>query len=61
MTNLLLSKIESTKSFLELLGMNDEAHFHLDNQVNSKSNLYWGTQRPTDMAENPLHSAKVTV
>ena len=39
----------------------DEARFHLDGQVNSKNNVYWGSKRPTEVTEKPLHSQKVTV
>ena len=42
MANWLLAKIESSKSFLNHLWTTDEAHFHLDGQVNSKNNIYWG-------------------
>ena len=28
--------------------------------MNSKSNVYWGTSPPVEVAERPLHSCKVT-
>ena len=58
----LIDKIEENMSFLFLpyLFTSDEAHFHLDGQVNSTSNFYWGTERPNEVAQKPLHSAKVT-
>ena len=38
--------------------MTDEADFHMDNQENSKTNVYWGSQRPTEVTEKTLLSAK---
>ena len=61
MTTVLMEKIESTKSFLSHLWTTDEAHFHLDGQVNSKNNIFWGSSRPDEVNETPLHSQKVTV
>ncbi|KAI6658763.1 hypothetical protein LOD99_15088 [Oopsacas minuta] len=61
MTTVLMGKIESTKSFLSHLWTTDEAHFHLDGQVNSKSNIFWVSSRPDEVNETPLHSQKVTV
>ena len=57
----LLEKIESQGRFLSQLWMSDEAYFHLNGKVNSKTNVFWGTQRPTEVAEKPLHSEKCTV
>ena len=48
-------------SFLSLLWTSDEAHFHLDGQVNSKNIIYWGSSHPDEVREKPLHSQKVTV
>ena len=56
----LSDKIEDTPSFLPLLITSDEAHFHLDGQVNSKNNIFWGEKPPLEVAQKPLHSAKVT-
>ncbi|KAI6659690.1 hypothetical protein LOD99_14614 [Oopsacas minuta] len=61
MTTVLMEKIESTKSFLSHLWTTDEAHFHLDGQVNSKNNIFWGSSRPDEVNETPLHSQKVTM
>ena len=59
-SNWFLSKIESSKSFLAHLWTSDEAHFHLDGTVNSKNNVYWGSERPSEVTQKPLHSKKVT-
>ena len=61
MAKVLAEKIEKCGSFLMNLWTTDEAHFHLDGQVNSKNNVYWGTSPPNEVAEKPLHSSKVTV
>ena len=37
-----------------------EAHYHLDGRVNSKKNIYWGSTRPTEVSQKPLHCKKVT-
>ena len=57
----LLEKIESEPRFLGNLWMSDEAHFHLHGKVNSKNNVYWGTEKPIEVAQKPLHSEKCTV
>ena len=41
----ILEKIEETPSFLNLLRTSDEAHFHLDGNAISKTNVFW---RPLD-------------
>lgn len=60
MAEALMDKIENNKSFLPYLWTSDEAHFHLDGQVNSKNNVFWGSEPPTEVREKPLHSKKVT-
>ena len=57
----LMEKTKRNKSFLPLLWTSDEAHFHLDDQVISKNNIYWGSSRPDEVSQKPLHSHKVTV
>ena len=69
MAKVLCEKIESSalkrqasnKNFLSLLWTSDEAHFYLNGQVNSKNNIFWGSERPDEVAQKPLHSQKVTV
>ena len=53
--------LEETPSFLNLLWTSDEAHFHLDGKANTKTNVFWGSSRPNEVAANPLHSPKCTV
>ena len=57
----ILDKIEETQSFLNLLWTSDEAHFHLDGKANSKTNVFWGSSRPSEVVTKPLHSPKCTV
>ncbi|CAM1304959.1 Uncharacterised protein r2_g1479 [Pycnogonum litorale] len=57
----MLEKIEETPGFLNLLWTSDEAHFHLDGKANSKTNVFWGSSRPNEVATKPLHSPKCTV
>ena len=52
----MLDKIEETPSFLNLLWTSDEAHFHLDGKANSKTNVFWGSSRPNEVATKPLYS-----
>ena len=49
MAVVLMDKIEENKTFFPYLFTSDEAHFHLDGQVNSKNNVIWGSERPTDV------------
>ena len=60
MAEALMEKIEVNKAFLPYFFTSDEAHFHLDGQVNSKNNIFWGEKPPIEVAQKPLHSAKVT-
>ena len=57
----MLEKIEETPSFLNFFWTSDEAHFHLDGKANSKTNVFWGSSRPNEVATNPLHSPKCMV
>ena len=61
MSKVLMEKIEHTSSFLDNLWTSDEAHCYLDNQINSKNNIFWGDSKPDLVATKSLHSKKVTV
>ncbi|KAI6646359.1 hypothetical protein LOD99_9230 [Oopsacas minuta] len=61
MSKNLVEKIECQGRFLSLLWMSDEAHLHLNGKINSKTNVFWGIQRPMEVAMKPLHSEKCTV
>ena len=38
----------------------DEAHFHLNAQVNKRNCRFWGSEKPDLYLEKPLHGEKVT-
>lgn len=57
----ILDKIEETTRFLNLLWTSDEAHFHLDRKANSKTNVFWGSSRPNEVATKPRPSPECTV
>ena len=53
-------KLAAEPEFLENLWFSDEAHFLLSGHVNSKNCVHWGSERPEEVLERPLHSAKCT-
>jgi hypothetical protein len=53
--------IERTPQFLDHLIMSDEAHFHLNGNVNKQNFRYWAAETPHMLHQKPLHSEKVTV
>ena len=57
----MLEKMEQNPQFLGFLWTSDEAHFHLEGKVNSKNIVFWGSQKPEEVAQKPLHSAKCNV
>ena len=57
----LVAKVECCDTFLGLLFTSDEAHFDLDGKVNSKNNVFSGTQKPSEISQKPLHSERCTV
>ena len=54
------NKIEEDPDFLDEVWFSDEAHFLLSGHVNSKNNVFWGTQAPNEILQRPLHSVKCT-
>ena len=71
MQHLKQSDVESRLSFARRMITNndiadkiwfsDEAHFHLNAEVNKKNVRYWRTEKPNYYLEKPLHSEKITV
>lgn len=57
----MLEKIKETLENLNLLWSSDEAHFHLVGKVNLKTNVFWGTSMPNEVATMPLHSPKCKI
>jgi hypothetical protein len=41
--------------------MSDKAHFHMSGYVNKQNCRYWAPNKPHELNQRPLHSAKVTV
>lgn len=60
MCNWFSDKIEEEPDFLNDVWFTDEAHFLVAGHVNSKNNVFWGTQPPNYVLERPLHSLKCT-
>jgi hypothetical protein len=46
---------------MDHLIMSDEAHFHLNGNVNKQNFRYWSAENPHMLHQKPLHSEKVTV
>ena len=61
MADKMLEKMEENPSFLKMLWTSDEAHFHPDRKVNSKNSGFWGSKKPVEVAQKPLHLSKCTV
>ena len=53
--------IECDPDFLNHVWFSNEAHFMLSGHVNSKNNVFWGTQAPEEVLQRPLYSLKCTV
>ena len=53
-----VEKIEEETGFLNDIWFFEEAHFWLHDQVNSRSNVYWGTVMPDSVHQRPLHLVK---
>ena len=52
--------LENDENFLENVWFSDEAHFLLSGHVNSKNNVFWGSEVPDKVLQRPLHSVKCT-
>jgi len=52
--------IERFSTFTNIL-FSDEAHFHLNGNVNKQNCRYWSATNPKRKHQKPLHSPKVTV
>ena len=60
-SNWFLEQCEADSHFEDLVLYTDEAHCELSGTINSHNAVYWGTQRPTEVLQSPLHSPKVTI
>ena len=52
--------LENDENFLENVWFSDEAHFLLSEHVNSKNNVFWGSEVPDKVLQRLLHSVKCT-
>ena len=57
----LKQKCDLFDDFLNNIWFSDEAHFHLNGQVNRQNCRFWGKTPPDEVLQKPLHSPKVTV
>ena len=57
----LLQMIDRMPQFLDHLIMSDEAHFHLNGNVNKQNFRYWAAENPHMLHQKPMYSEKVTV
>ena len=60
MCNFFNRKMECDNDWIQNVWFSDEAHFHLNGSVNRQNVRYWGSIRPHDVLEVPLHSPKCT-
>ena len=53
-------QLEANAEWINDVWFTDEAHFHLNGVVNRQNYRYWGSEKPDEVAERPLHSPKCT-
>ena len=53
-------QIQHKPHWINNVWFSDEAHFHLNGVVNRQNFRYWGSEKPEEIAERPLHSPKCT-
>ena len=56
-----LQMVQDNPSVLQNLIFSDEAIFHLSGHVNKQNCQIWGTEEPSDIIQELLHSEKVVV
>ena len=56
-----LAKDLADDDFLENVWWSDEANFNLRGSVNSQNAVHWGSERPDEVQQVPLHSPKLVV
>ena len=57
----LKERCDVSEGFISNIWWSDEAHFHLNGQVNRQNYRFWGEAPPDEVLQKPLHSPKVTV
>ena len=53
-------KVRENPAFLNDVWFTDECHFHLSGYVNSKNQVFWGSEKPDFCLQRPIHSIKCT-
>ena len=56
-----LQQLQHDPYFEDQVWWTDEAHIYMNRCFNSKNCIHWGSTKPTDVVEKPLHPTKVTV
>lgn len=56
-----LQKVDSSHSFINLLWMSDEAHFHLDGTLSKQNCRYWSEENPHVTVDKDLYPAYLSV
>ncbi|KAF2360319.1 Protein of unknown function DUF4817 [Trinorchestia longiramus] len=54
-------QLADDENFITNLIMTDEAHFHLNGEVNKQNCRIWVSENPREIHEHPVHPLKVTV
>ncbi|KAF2346462.1 hypothetical protein FHG87_022782 [Trinorchestia longiramus] len=54
-------QLADDENFITNLIMTDEAHFHLNGEVNKQNCSIWASENPREIHEHPLHPLQVTV
>lgn len=57
----MLELIDNKTLKIKNIIFSDEAHFQLNGSVNSQNYRHWGTEKPENIHEEPLHHKRVTV
>lgn len=55
-----LGMMENDPAWIQHVWFSDETHFYLHSNINKRTNVYWGMEKPTIVNQRPLHSPKVT-
>ena len=53
-------RMKENDQIANVIWFSDEAHFHLNAQVNKRNCRFWGSEKPDLYLEKPLHDEKVT-
>ena len=54
------AKMDENVEWINDVWFSDEAHFYLNGTISTLNSMCWGSSRPTDVQEQPLHSKRCT-